>query len=263
MGIIETVLEKKFSDGKPFWIAVIEGKEIPCYDPSIKDYKGKENPFEIATSAAGKQFLKVPKAGGFQGKSGGGWKGKSDKELYLQALTMSMAYAKDVYIGVEKEIDLIAIYKRISQAILADLKILCPDVPVVDTKAPDKTPVVPRDKEYSGYQAPAPAEDFHKTTMGEMTIKEKLSFEMHKYLKGMNSDTEDSFKTLLMDISGFPGKDRDTGELTGKMVCIDDINDKKFSDKWALTSYGKLKKLKEEQEIQEHHTKNVDDDIPY
>jgi hypothetical protein len=94
MSIIESVIEKKFADGKEFWVAIIDGKEIPCYDPEIKAYKGKENPFQIALSAKGKEYLKVPKAGGF--KPGGGFqRGKSDKEIYAGILTMLFAYSKD------------------------------------------------------------------------------------------------------------------------------------------------------------------------
>jgi hypothetical protein len=85
---------------------------------------------------------------------------------------------------------------------------------------------------------------------------------MKAYLKARNADTDNAFKALLVELTEFPGKNRETGELTGKMVFIDDIDDKKFSDKWALTSYGKLKALIEQDE--QRGANDMDDsDIRY
>jgi hypothetical protein len=245
MPIVEAVLEKKFADGKPFWIAVIDGNEIPCYDPIIKDHKGKENPYEIATSGTGKKYLKVPKAGGYQGKGGGFSRGKSDREIYLGALTMSMSYSKDVIVamiahGYEFETNiestLLSGYKKVSQAILADLKAIegeAPKAPVSTlasvpqgtsaTKAPT-TPEKPR---------PVPKDDEN------LTIKEKLAKKMWSYLQNLHSDSDDNFKALLRELTEFTGKD-------GKAVFVDNLE--KLSDKWAGSAYGKLEKMIEEEE---------------
>lgn len=258
MALIKEKL-KSYVDKGNYKIVVFGDKEYVAFDAKLKEFEGKE--VELDTwSKNDKHYCGFPKAGGFQGKSGGGWKGKSDKELYLQALTMSMAYAKDVVVASYDEEktsgdQLIPLYKKISKAILDDLKAIESSTSQESPKPAEKPPVTAHKS--------AENEDLPKTTIGEMTIKQKLEHEMHNYLKSMGSDTKENFRTLLMDISGFPGKDRDTGELTGKMVCVEDIDDKKFSDKWALSSYGKLKKLRDEQEVQEHYSTGKEDDIPY
>ncbi len=234
MAIIETVLEKKFADGKPFWIAVIDGKEIPCYDPIIKEHKGKENPFEIATSAAGKQFLKVPKQGGFKG-GGGFQKGKSELEIKAQVLTMCMSYAKDNHIKRQDlsdimlpDIDIINTYKLMSQAVLTDLAKITMEAPKTADSPPQK-PVQETSPEKAKYVPPE----------GNLTVKQKLEKKMWTYLQRLHSDTDDNFKTLLRELTEFTGKDE-------KPVYVDNLE--KLSEKWAATAMGKLEKLIDEEE---------------
>ena len=248
MGMIESVLEKDGRDGNKFWIAIIDGVETMAFDGKIKEMKGKENPYPIGMSKNGKPYIQFPKAGGFQKSAGGGWKGKSDKELFLQALTMAMAYAKDLVVaewqtgGQPDSLETtLKNYRAISKEILSDLAKLVPELPKqteaskTETKAPEKPP-----------QDTSPPKA--GTDTATLSAKDNLKAKMKAYLKARNADTDNAFRALLTELTEFPGKDRDTGELTGKMVYIDDIDDKKFSDKWALTAYGKLKKLIEEEE---------------
>jgi len=81
-----------------------------------------------------------------------------------------------------------------------------------------------------------------------ISVKDKLKLEMRKYLQSINADTDNAFRALLIELTQFPGKNRETGELTGDMVYVDDFESKKFTDKYAQTAYGKLKKLIEEEE---------------
>ena len=118
-----------------------------------------------------------------------------------------------------------------------------------ETKAPEKPP-----QETSPPKA--------GTDTATLSAKDNLKAKMKAYLKARNADTDNAFRALLTELTEFPGKDRDTGELTGKMVYIDDIDDKKFSDKWALTAYGKLKKLIEEEERKGANDMQ-DDDVRY
>ena len=136
MPVIKSVIKKEGKNGA-FWICVIDGEEVLAFDSSVVAMEGKECPHPILPTKSGdKKFIAFPKAGGFQ-KSGGGWKGKSDKEIYAQIFTMCMAYAKDHTIT-EMQITnnvtaidlLIERYRQISQAILADLAKVAPAVPV-------------------------------------------------------------------------------------------------------------------------------------
>lgn len=258
MPIIESVIEKKFGDGKPYWIAVIDGNEIPCYDPIIKDHKGKENPYEIATSGTGKKYLKVPKAG-FQGKGGGFSRGKSDREIYLSALTMAMSYSKDVICamiahGYEFETNiestLLSGYKKISQAILADLKAIEGEAP----KVPEKPPAsVPQGTSAPKPDVPPPAENVN------LPIKKKLEKEMWAYLRNMHSDTDANFEALLIELTEFDGKNKQ-GEP--EKVFVKSLDDPKFSDKWAGRVIGNLRTKVEEEERK--NVANADlGDIPY
>lgn len=249
---------KSYVDKGNYKIVVFGDKEYVAFDAKLKEFEGQEVELDTWTKND-KHYCGFPKQGG--GKSAGGWKGKSDIEIKAQILTMCLSYVKDQSIkmfDIFNDIDMVSYtkkgYKEYSEMLLADLAKIAST-----TEAPkQEAPKVPE-------KQPAPAhkssdnEDLPKTTIGEMTVKQKLEHEMHNYLKSMGSDTKESFRILLMDISGFPGKDRETGELTGKMVCVEDMEDKKFSDKWALSSYGKLKKLREEQEVQEHYSAGKDD----
>jgi len=250
MPIVESVVEKQGKNGT-FWIAVIDGKEVMAFNKEIFDLKGKELPYPIGTSQSGKAYVQFPKAGGKFGGGGGFQRGKSDREIYAQIFTMCMAYAKDKYAAELPLLDpevarypedtdkrIVRTYRTFSEAILADLAKVVPvqpEAPKTETKAPEKPP-----QETSPPKA--------GTDTATLSAKDNLKAKMKAYLKGRNADTDNAFTALLTELTEFPGKDRDTGELTGKMVYIDDIDDKKFSDKWALTSYGKLKKLIEEEE---------------
>jgi hypothetical protein len=262
MALIESVIEKTFQDGTKYWLAIIDGKEVPCYDATIKDHKGKENPFQIALSQKGKEYLKVPKAGGFK-SGGGGWKGKSELEIKAQVLTMSMAYSKDIMVAYFEKLpdsnsvfDLVVEgYRKISGAILADLAKIQPEAPKTADKPPQSVP------QETSPEKPKEVQP-ELENKGTLSAKDNLKAKMKAYLKARNADTPNAFKALLVELTEFPGKNRETGELTGKMVFIDDIDDKKFSDKWALTSYGKLKALIEQEE--QRGANDMDDsDIRY
>ena len=121
--------------------------------------------------------------------------------------------------------------------------------PKTETKAPGSVP-----QQRSNPEPPP--------TGGTLTVKEKLKQEMRKYLKSINADTDNAFKSLLIELTEFPGKDRETKELTGKMVYVDDFGSDKFTDKWAQTAYGKLKKLIEEDEMKQYKS-DPNEDIPY
>jgi len=266
MPVIKSVIKKEGKNGA-FWICVIDGEEVLAFDSSVVAMEGKECPHPILPTKSGdKKFIAFPKAGGFQkGGAGGGWKGKSDREIFSTILTMSMAYAKDLVVAeinaqrIDTEMDVqelcLSTYGRMSKLILADLAKLVPDAPKqteaskTETKAPEKPP-----QETSPPKA--------GTDTGTLSAKDNLKAKMKAYLKARNADTDNAFRALLTELTEFPGKDRDTGELTGKMVYIDDIDDKKFSDKWALTSYGKLKKLIEEEERKGANDMK-DEDIPF
>ena len=262
-GIIKSVVEKSGAKGT-FWIAVIDGEgEVMAFDKEILGLEGKPCPYEIGVSGTGKKYVKFPKAGGFQ-KSGGGFqRGKSDKEIYAQIFTMSMAYAKDLVVAfmqnggaaISYEDATIRTYRAFSNLILADLAKVVQDIP--KPSEPPKTESRATESVPQQRSNPEPP-----PTGGTLTVKEKLKQEMHKYLKSINADTDNAFKSLLIELTEFPGKDRETKELTGKMVYIDDFNNEKFTDKWAQTAYGKLKKLIEEEELKQYKS-NTDDDIPF
>lgn len=270
MGMIESVLEKDGRDGNKFWIAIIDGVETMAFDSKIKELKGKECPYPIGMSKNGKPYIQFPKQGGFQkGGAGGGWKGKSDKEIYGQILGTCMSYAKDKYaadlpylasviegkgiLPADTDERILITYRAFSKAILADLAKLVPDAPKL-TEAPktETKPPVVTPQETSRSQA-----DLDK---GTMTMKQKLEKEMNDYLRNMHSDNEVSFLALLKEISAFPEKNKETKMLTGKTVTCD--NWERLSEGWAKTCLGKLRDTIEEEERQT--VANADlGDVPY
>ena len=241
MPIVESVVEKQGKNGT-FWIAVIDGKEVMAFNKEIFDLKGKELPYPIGTSQSGKAYVQFPKAGGFQkGGAGGGWKGKSDKEIYGQILGTCMSYAKDKYIAeiplhdvIPENTDerIVETYRVFSKALLADLAKLVPDAPKpteaskTETKAPEKPP-----------QETSPPRT--GTDKEAKTVKEKLEKKMWQLLANQHADNDQNFKALLIELTEFVGKD-------GKKVFVD--NFEKLSDKWAGSCMGKLETLIEEEE---------------
>jgi len=239
MGMIESVLEKDGRDGNKFWIAIIDGVETMAFDGKIKEMKGKENPYPIGMSKNGKPYIQFPKAGGFQKSAGGGWKGKSDKELFLQALTMAMAYAKDLVVaewqtgGQPDSLETtLKNYRAISKEILADLAKLVPDTP--KPPEPQKEAIKAPEKPPQGTSPPRTGTDKEAKT-----VKEKLEYKMWQFLANQHADNDQNFKALLIELTEFVGKD-------GKKVFVD--NFEKLSDKWAGSCMGKLETLIEEEE---------------
>jgi hypothetical protein len=85
-------------------------------------------------------------------------------------------------------------------------------------------------------QRSAPVTDTNKEPK---TVKEKLEKKMWDYLKNLHSDSDDNFKTLLIDLTSFEGKD-------GKTVYVDNFD--KLSEKWAGSCMGKMEALIDEEE---------------
>lgn len=247
MPVIESILERKTQDGKTFWLAIIEGKEVMAWDSKVLEFKGKECPYPIIKTKSGKEMIAFPKEGG--GKKGG--YGKSDKEIYAGILTMLFAYSKDEVVPMITsdntvnwvEETTLRYYRTYSKAVLADLKLLCPDVPVEAVKAPDKPPVV-TPQPTSGTKAPAtPKAPYDPDTA---TAKQKLEHEMWRYLQNTHADTDQNFITLLMNITEFPERDKETKKPTGKMRFCDNWD--ALSEAWAKSSLGKLRELVDEEE---------------
>ena len=258
MPIIKSVVKKTGKNGD-FWICVIDGEEVLAFDSSVVAMEGKECPHPILPTKSGdKKFIAFPKAGGFQ-KSGGGWKGKSDKEIYAQIFTMCMAYAKDHTIT-EMQITnnvtaidlLIERYRQISQAILADLAKVAPAVPVqteapkTESKAPEKPP-----------QDTSPPRT--GTDKEAKTVKEKLEKKMWQYLANQHADNDQNFKALLMELTEFQGTNKQTGEP--EKVFVDNMA--KLSEKWAGSCMGKMEKLIEEEERKNMANAPGMEDVPY
>lgn len=261
MGEIVKSIVKKTGDKGDFWIAVIGDREVMAFDAKIKDFEGKECPYPIGTSKSGKFYVQFPKDGGF--KPGGGFqRGKSDKEIYSQIFTMSMAYAKDLIVAeinagakFTGAIDIMLVhYQLISGQILADLAKIAPT-----ESAKPETPQAPPQKTETKPPQSVPQERSASDT-GTMTVKEKLKKEMWQLLQNKRADTDEHFRSLLIEITGFEGKDKETKQPTGKMVFIDDINDGRFSDKWAQKALGVLRKLVEQEEV---NASLKDDDIAF
>jgi len=263
MGMIESVLEKDGRDGNKFWIAIIDGIETMAFDSKIKELKGKECPYPIGMSKNGKPYIQFPKAGGFQkGGAGGGWKGKSDKEIFSTILTMSMAYAKDLVVAelnvkrIDMELDVqelcLSTYGRMSKLILADLAKLVPDTPK-QTEAPKEAIKAP-DKPPQDTSPPRTGTDKEAKT-----VKEKLEKKMWQYLANQHADNDQNFKALLMELTEFQGTNKQTGEP--EKVFVDNMA--KLSEKWAGSCMGKLEKLIEEEERKNMANAPGMEDVPY
>lgn len=98
-------------------------------------------------------------------------------------------------------------------------------------------------------KAPSKAQDAPRATQGDqgaLSVEQDIRWhadEISRLRGGVG------YKTIIREASGFPGKDRTTGEPTGQMVYFEDPSDRKATPKWKNGTLTNLKKILHEETL--------------
>jgi len=94
----QVVIERPRKNGQMAWGVIVGGVEYYDAKGAFKDTKpGDVIEFEWDPSQDGKiKFMHPVGQGGFQNKQGGGYRGKSPEEIYLQRKSFALSYSKDI-----------------------------------------------------------------------------------------------------------------------------------------------------------------------